>query len=31
MYEGLAEFEADIASLWEIIGQSAGLLVLKLS
>jgi hypothetical protein len=31
MYEGLDKFEDDTANLWEIIGQSLGLLVVKLS
>ena len=29
--EGLVKFEDDIANLWEITGQSLGLLVVKLS
>ena len=31
MYEGANEFEELIASLWEIIGHSVGLLEVKLS
>ena len=31
IYEGLVKFEDEIASLWDIIGQSVGLLEMKLS